>query len=33
MDATFSAIINDTAPKAAEILVEDGVDVVLLTPV
>jgi D-proline reductase (dithiol) PrdB len=33
MDATFSAIINDTAPAAAKILVDDGVDVVLLTPV
>jgi D-proline reductase (dithiol) PrdB len=33
MDATFSAIIQDTAPAAAQMLIDDGVDVVLLTPV
>jgi D-proline reductase (dithiol) PrdB len=33
IDATFSAIIHDTGPAAAQILLDDGVDVVLLTPV
>ena len=33
MDATFSAIIQDTAPAAAQMLIDDGVDVVLLTPI
>jgi hypothetical protein len=33
MDATFSAIIQDTGPAAAQILIDDGVDVVIFTPV
>lgn len=33
MDATFSTIIHDTGPAAAQMLIDDGVDVVLLTPV
>ena len=33
MDATFSTIIQDTGPAAAQMLIDDGVDVVLLTPV
>ena len=32
-DATFSTILLDTGPAAARVLREDGVDVVLLTPV
>jgi D-proline reductase (dithiol) PrdB len=32
-DATFSTIIQDTGPAAAQMLIDDGVDVVLLTPV
>lgn len=33
MDATFSTILLDTGPAAAQLLVENEVDVVLLTPV
>ncbi len=33
LDATFAEIIHDTAPRAAQVLVDDDVDVVLLTPV
>lgn len=29
----FSTIIHDTGPAAAQLLIDDGVDVVLLTPV
>ncbi len=29
----FASIIQDTAPRAAQTLIDDGVDVVLLTPV
>lgn len=32
-DATFSALLLDTGPAAARLLRDDGVDVVLLTPV
>lgn len=32
-DATFSTMIQDTGPAAAQLLVDDGVDVVLLTPI
>ncbi|MEO1061525.1 MAG: glycine/sarcosine/betaine reductase selenoprotein B family protein [Actinomycetota bacterium] len=32
-DATFSTIIHDTGPRAAQVLIDDEVDVVLLTPV
>lgn len=32
-DATFSTILQDTGPAAAQRLIDDGVDVVLLTPV
>jgi D-proline reductase (dithiol) PrdB len=32
-DATYSTIIQDSGPAAAQLLVDDGVDVVLLTPV
>jgi hypothetical protein len=32
-DATFTTILLDTGPAAAKILVDQGVDVVLLTPV
>lgn len=32
-DATFSTIIHDTGPEAAQLLLDDGVDVVLLTPI
>jgi hypothetical protein len=32
-DATFSTILLDTGPAAAKVLVEQDVDVVLLTPV
>jgi D-proline reductase (dithiol) PrdB len=32
-DATFSTIIHDTGPRAAQVLLDDEVDVVLLTPV
>ena len=32
-DATFSTILLDTGPAAAKMLVDDDVDVVLLTPV
>ena len=32
-DATFTTILLDTGPAAARVLREDGVDVVLLTPV
>ena len=32
-DATFATILLDTGPAAARVLREDGVDVVLLTPV
>ena len=32
-DSTFSTILLDTGPAAARVLREDGVDVVLLTPV
>ncbi len=32
-DATFSTIIQDTGPRAAQVLIDDEVDVVLLTPV
>ena len=32
-DATYSTMLLDTGPAAAQILREDGVDVVLLTPV
>jgi len=32
-DATFSTILLDSGPAAARVLREDGVDVVLLTPV
>ena len=33
LDATFSTIINDSGPAAAQILLDDGVDVVIFTPV
>lgn len=33
MDATFSAIIHDSGPAAAQMLLDDGVDVVIFTPV
>jgi D-proline reductase (dithiol) PrdB len=33
IDATYSTMINDTGPAAAQLLLDDGVDVVLLTPV
>jgi D-proline reductase (dithiol) PrdB len=32
-DATFSTILLDTGPAAARVLLDDGVDVALLTPV
>jgi hypothetical protein len=32
-DGTFSTILLDSGPAAARVLLEDGVDVVLLTPV
>ena len=32
-DETYSTMLLDTGPAAAQILREDGVDVVLLTPV
>jgi D-proline reductase (dithiol) PrdB len=32
-DATFSTILLDTGPAAAKVLLEQGTDVVLLTPV
>ena len=32
-DATFSTMIQDTGPAAAQLLIDDGVDVVLLTPI
>jgi len=32
-DATFSTMLLDTGPAAAKVLLDDGVDVVLLTPV
>ncbi len=32
-DATFSTILLDTGPAAARVLLDQGVDVVLLTPV
>jgi hypothetical protein len=32
-DATFSTILLDTGPAAAKVLVDDGVDVVIMTPV
>lgn len=32
-DATFSTILLDTGPAAAQVLKDDGVDVVLLTPI
>lgn len=31
--ATYDTIIHDTGPAAAQLLLDDGVDVVLLTPV
>jgi predicted Fe-Mo cluster-binding NifX family protein len=33
LDATFSTIINDSGPAAAQVLLDDGVDVVIFTPV
>jgi hypothetical protein len=33
LDATYATMIHDTGPAAAQILLDDGVDVVLLTPV
>lgn len=33
LDATFSTILLDTGPAAAKVLVDEEVDVVLLTPV
>jgi len=32
-DATFSTILLDTGPAAAKILLDQGVDIVLLTPI
>jgi D-proline reductase (dithiol) PrdB len=32
-DATFSTILLDTGPAAAQVLLDQGVDVVLLTPI
>ena len=32
-DATFSTILLDSGPAAARVLLDDGVDVVLLTPI
>ena len=32
-DATFSTILLDSGPAAAQVLKDDGVDVVLLTPI
>ncbi len=32
-DATFSTILLDSGPAAAKVLLDDDVDVVLLTPV
>ncbi|MEM8922787.1 MAG: glycine/sarcosine/betaine reductase selenoprotein B family protein [Actinomycetota bacterium] len=32
-DATFSTILLDTGPAAAKVLIDQGVDVVLLTPI
>jgi D-proline reductase (dithiol) PrdB len=33
MDATFSGIIQDSGPRAAQVLLDDDVDVILLTPI
>ena len=33
LDATFSSIINDSGPAAAQVLLDDDVDVVIFTPV
>ena len=33
LDHTFTTLLLDTGPAAAKILIDDGVDVVLLTPV
>ena len=33
MDATFSSIIQDSGPAAAQVLLDDDVDVVIFTPV
>jgi hypothetical protein len=33
LDATFSSIIHDSGPAAAQVLLDDDVDVVIFTPV